>query len=258
MKKKTKITILKQNELVRGADSYSLNAKKALNAIYWGLQKHNLYEYRYVDFSFVTLRKIMNLENNDDYVERMKVALRELMNTVELNNWTNPLDGKTSQWFATRFINEVHFTKSIDGEWIAKIETNQTIKDLMRLDKNFTELNLLEYMNKFRTKYAMKLYEYLKSFGVYKYLDITQKHMMKLLGIDEDDRTYKHYANLKQLVERQLREIAKKSDLPEVKLMQSRLLAKEKTFRIIISPKSKKVADKIEARTALDNLIKRF
>lgn len=254
---KNKITIHKQNELVRGADSYSLNAKKALNAIYWGLQKHNLYEYRYVDFTFVTLRKIMNLENNDDYVERIKEALRELMHTMELNNWTNPLDGKTSKWFATRFINEVHFSKNTDGEWVARIETNQTIKDLMQLDKNFTELDLLQYMNKFRTKYAMKIYEYLKSFGVYKYLDISQKHLMKLLGIDEDSK-YKYYSQLETLVERQLQEIAKKSDLQEVKILKSKLLAQEKTFRIIINPKSKKSIDKIKAKTALDNLIKRF
>ena len=64
--KKTKIAIHKQNELVRGADSYSLNAKRALNAVYWALQKYQLYNKRYFDFSFLTLRKIMNLENNDD------------------------------------------------------------------------------------------------------------------------------------------------------------------------------------------------
>ena len=257
MRKKT-ITIHKKNELVRGADCYSLNAKRALNAVYWALQKHQLYNKRYFDFSFFSLRKIMNLENNDDYVERMKEALRELMNTIELNNWTNPIDNKKYLWFATRFINEVHFFKNENGEWIARIETNQTIKDLMILDSNFTKLDLLEYMNKFRTKYAMKLYEYLKSFGAYRYLDISQKHMMKLLNIDEDNKTYKHYAKLKNLIKRQIKELVSKSDLKELKLLESKLLAREKTFRIMINPKNKKIANKIEAKTILDNLIKRF
>jgi hypothetical protein len=190
----------------------------------------------------------------------MKEALRELMNTIELNNWTNPLDNKTYHWFATRFINEVHFFKNESGEWIARIETNQTIKDLMLLDSNFTRLDLLEYMNKFRTKYAMKLYEYLKSFQGYHYIDITQKHIMKLLGIDENDKTYKAYSSLKRLVERQLNEIAKKSDLNNLKLMQSKTLAKEKTYRIIINnkAKTKKAAKKQEVEDMVNKIIKRF
>jgi len=65
-------------------------------------------------------------------------------------------------------------------------------------------------------------------------------------------------SDLTTLLERQLKEIAKKSDLTEVKLMKSKLLTKEKTFRIQINPKSKKDADKLEAQTALDSLIKRF
>jgi len=60
------------------------------------------------------------------------------------------------------------------------------------------------------------------------------------------------------LVERQTKEIAKKSDLQQVKLLKSKALAKDKIFRIQINPKSKKEVDKTEAKTALDNLVKRF
>jgi hypothetical protein len=253
--KKTKITIHKQNELVRGADSYSLNAKRALNAVYWALQKYQLYNKRYFDFSFLTLRKIMNLENNDDYVKRMKEALRELMNTIELNNWTNPLDNKTYHWFATRFINEVYFFKNENGEWIARIETNQTIKKLMLLDSNFTRLDLLEYMNKFRTKYAMKLYEYLMSFKNYYYIEISQKHLMRLLNIKDDDKTYKNYANLKQLLTRQLKEIAKKTDLKEVELQNSPTLAKQKIFKIKIHKKKGEKQEK-PGKELIENILK--
>jgi hypothetical protein len=121
----------------------------------------------------------------------------------------------------------------------------------------FTELDLIHYLNKFRTKYAMKIYEYLKSFEGYKYLDVPQSHMLKLLGLEES-KTYCHYAKLKILVERQLNEIVKKSDLDKVKLLNSKLLAKKKIFRIQINPKSKKDADKLQAKTTLDSLIKRF
>ncbi len=53
---------------------------------------------------------------------------------------------------------------------------------------------------------------YLQSFGGYKYIDITHKHMLKLLGLNENHKTYKHYAKLKTLIKRQLKEIAKKTD----------------------------------------------
>jgi len=42
---------------------------------------------------------------------------------------------------------------------------------------NFTKLELIDIVNKLRTKYAMKLYEYLQSFGGYKYIDITPLHI---------------------------------------------------------------------------------
>jgi hypothetical protein len=101
------------------------------------------------------------------------------------------------------------------------------------------------------------LYEYLKSFGGYRYLDITQKHLMKLLNLDEKSK-YRYMSDLTILLERQLKDIAKKTDLKEVKLIKSKALSKEKTFRIIINPKSKKDVEKTEAKTALENLIKRF
>ena len=128
---------------------------------------------------------------------------------------------------------------------------------MMQLEGNFTPLNLLPYLNKFRTKYAMKIYEYLSSFGAYSYINITQKHMMKLLALDEKSK-YKYYSQLLELVERQIKEIANKTDLKEVKLLKTKALAKDKTFRIIINPKSKKEVEKTEAKTALENLVKRF
>ena len=91
MTKKQKITIHKKNEIVRGTDTYSLNAKKALNAIYWGMQKGNLYEYEYITIKFSDLRKIMNLNNVEDYVQRIKEAMQELREPLELNNFYHPL-----------------------------------------------------------------------------------------------------------------------------------------------------------------------
>ena len=254
---KKKITIHKKNEFIRGTDDYSLLAKRAMNTIYWAYQKHNLYKYDKVPISFSTLRKMMNLESDGRYVDVIKDALRELKKPIELNNFYHPISEVKYQWYMTSFINDAGFRKNEDGEWIADIEIGNLIKYIMQLEGNFTMLELVPYLNKFRTKYAMKLYEYLKSFGGYRYIEITQKHMMRLLSLNEKSE-YKYYSTLSRLIERQLNDIAKKSDLEKVKLMKSKSLAKEKIFRILINPKSKKDVDKAEAKTALENLIKRF
>ncbi len=254
---KKKITIHKKNEFIRGTDDYSLLAKRAMNTIYWAYQRHNLFKYDKVPISFSTLREMMNLQTSNDYVSDIKDALRELKKPIELNHFRHPIDEVEYQWYMTSFINDAGFRKDDKGEWVADIEIGNLIKYIMQLPGNFTMLELVPYLNKFRTKYAMKIYEYLKSFGGYGYIDISQKHMMKLLSLSEDSQ-YKYYSPLARLVERQLKDIAKNSDLNQVKMIKSKTLAKEKMFKIIINPKSKKQVEKTEAKTVLEDLIKRI
>ena len=261
---KKRIKVHKRNEVIRGSDDYSLNAKKAMNAIYYGMQKHRelgTFKHDQITIQFSTLRKLMNLEKDGAYVKVMKEALTELMQPIHLNNYYHPIDEVEYSWYATTFLIDTGFLKRDNGEWVAQIRVSHLMKHLMQLENNqgqgFTELELIPYLNKFRTKYAMKIYEYLKSFGAYAYLDVKQNHMMKLLGLDEKS-TYKYYSKLIELVERQLKDITQKSDLPNVKLVKSKTLAKEKILRITINPKSKRVVEKSEAKTALDSLIKRF
>lgn len=250
------ITIFKRNEIIRGADYYSLNAKKCFNAIYYLYQRNRdvTTQYRQTRLKYSTLREVMNLQKDNNYVEVINKAIEELQTTlIKLNNFE--LDGKKYKWYSTKFLNDACVEK--DSEIYVTLEISTFFKKLIITNIGFTELDLIHYLNKFRTKYAMKIYEYLKSFEGYKYLDIPQSHMLKLLGLEES-KTYCHYAKLKVLVERQLKEIAKKSDLDKVKLLNSKLLAKKKIFRIQINPKSKKDAEKLEAKTTLESLVKRF
>jgi len=251
---KEKITIHKKNEIVRGTDCYDLQAKRCMNTIYWAVQKHNLYKYTHFDIRFTTLREMMNLKNDDNYVSVIKEALLELKKPIELNNFYHPVKKKKYSWYVTSFLNDAGFYKNEKGEWLVEVEVSSLIKYLMQIEGNFTKLDLIQYLNKFRTKYAMKLYEYLKSFGAYKYLDIPQSHLLKLLNI-EDIKKYQYMSQLEILLNRQIKELKKKSDLQDLKVIP---MKRDKFFRIIINPKSKKEADKTEAKTALDNLIKRF
>ena len=256
--RKKEITIHKKNEIVRGGDRLSLIGKRALNSVYYLIQKNNLYDIYKFKVRFSVLRQLMGLNENNDYVDRMKEGLRELMETIELNNWTNPLDGVTYNWYATRFINEVNFKKEND-EWFAVIEPNKTITGLMKLKENFTELHLIPAMNKLRTKYAMKLYEFFKSFERFRYIDLPQDYLLKILGIDPES-TYKHYSKFLELLQRQIKELNKKTEFKELKLLEpTKEMKKEKIYRFIINPKNKKVLTdrkKIEEMTA--NLFKRF
>ena len=256
--KKKEITIHKKNEIVRGGDKLSLMGKRALNSVYYLIQKNNLYDVYKFKVRFSVLRELMGLNENNDYVDRMKEGLRELMETIELNNWTNPLDGVTYNWYATRFINEVNFKKEND-EWFAIIEPNRTITGLMKLKENFTELQLIPALNKLRTKYAMKLYEFFKSFERFRYIDLPQDYLLKILGIDPES-TYKHYSKFYELLQRQIKELNKKTEFEHLKLTEpTKEMKKEKIYRFIINPKNKKVLTdrkKIEEMTA--SLFKRF
>jgi len=267
MAKKRRVTIHKANEMIRGGDSLSVYGKRALNAIYYLIQinvnkgnKEAIEKADYIPLPFPYLRKMMNLEKVESYVKEIEKALTELQNPIELNNFKNPKDGQVYNWYSISFISEASW-KMDKNKKIAYVALSPLVKWLMinTNDGNFTKLELIDVVNKLRTKYAMKLYEYLKSFENYRYIDITQKHMLKLLGLSEDHRTYKNYANLKQLIERQLEEIAKKTNLKKVKLSNSKNLAKEKIYRIMINPKAtKKTADKEKIEEMVKAMIKRF
>ena len=228
-----KITIHKKNEIIRGVDDYSLNAKRALNAIYWAMQKHDRYSYEDMNIRFATLRKIMNLENDNRYVDTIKDALLELQKPMQLNNFYHPISEIKYDWYSEPVLVKAGFRKDEEQQHIVTVSVSTLVRYLMQTKGNFTELDLIPVTNRFSTKYAMKIYEYLKSFESYHYIDITQKHITKLLNL-EDSKSYKYYSDMTRLLERQLKEIASKSDLKDVRLSKNSALKKEKKFRIVI------------------------
>jgi hypothetical protein len=79
------------------------------------------------------------------------------------------------------------------------------------------------------------------------------------LGL-QDTKTYSSYYELKRLLQRQIKELNKKTEFKELKLLEpTKEMKKEKIYRFIINPKSKRVLKdrkKIEEMTA--SLFKRF
>jgi hypothetical protein len=142
---------------------------------------------------------MMNLEKTESYIKEIEKALIELQKPINLNNFKNPRDGKIYNWYSISFLSEANWR--IDNKKkIAQISLYPLIKWLMinTNNGNFTKLELIEVVNKLRTKYSMKLYEYLKSFSNYKYININQIYLLKLFGISEDNKTYSHYVNFRE------------------------------------------------------------
>ena len=253
MATKKSLKIHKKNEIIRGADDYSLFAKRAMNAIYYYMQKENLYRYEILSIPFNHFRALLNLENEQNYVEIMKQAFLELKKPIELNNFTHP-DGTIYRWYATSFLNDVGFVKK-NHRWYVKMEVNGTLKRLMQRKENFTELDLLVYQNKTRTKYAMKLYEFIKSFSKYRYIDLSAHHVRKLFRLEES-KTYKNFSDLKRLLERQIKEIKTKTDLQNIELQIDK---KNKAFRVIINPKaSKETTSEQETEKKMEEFLRPF
>ncbi len=256
---KKEIKIRKQNELIRGKDKLSLNGKRCFNSIYYLIQKNaeknpNILKAEYITFKLINLKKLMNLEKVDGYVNIIKSSLKELQKPTELNNFKHP-DGTFYSWFSFSPLNSVGFTKNEKNEWIVKIKLDTLTKYLVEKKENYTTLNLITYINKMRTKYAVKLYEYLKSFENYKYIDITHNHIIKLFNLNTNSR-YKYFSKTKELLERQIKEIKEKTDLKDIKIIENK---KEKYFRIIINQKSKHtLKDKNEIEKMINNIAKKF
>ncbi len=257
--KKKKNTLRKRNEIVRGGDNLSIHAKRALNVIYYLLQKHEEYlQYEYVSIRFSTLRRHMRLEKNERYVTIIREALQELRKPIELHNFYHPLLDKVFDWYSLSLVDEAGFPK-YSKERVATIKLNTMVKDLIAKkikQGNYTSVDL-SVINALRNPHASKIYEFLKSFEQYKYIDITQEYLLRILGLTEV-KTYKNYANLKQLLKRQIKEIGDKSDLKDITLVENKDLAKQKIFRIIINNEGQKIPTQIDIQAAVDQIVNIF
>ena len=198
----------------------------------------------------------MGLDHDNRYVERIREAFLELQRPIQLNNFEHPIDGIKYSWYSTVFLNSVGFER--DDQDVIIVEVNALMLHYMALPGNFTEIDLLKYAQKFRTKHAMKLYEYLASFRGYRYLDIAHGHLMKLLNFDPKKSRQRYYSAMKDTLVRQLKEIAAKSDLAEVRLDDRSTHRKEGIFRIIIDPKSQQVAKKEKVESMIKKIINRI
>jgi len=268
--RKKQLTLHKRNEITRGGDKLSLHAKRALNAIYYLIQyninkknKETIEKTDYLEIEFPYLRKMMGLQKVESYIKEIQDALKELQKaTLELNNFRNPKDNQVYQWYSMSFLADASWKlDEKSGKKIAYIALPPLMKWLMfnSNDSNFTKLDLIPTINKLRTKYAMKLYEFFKSFERFRYIDLPQDYLLRILGLQEN-KTYKPYSAFFRLIQRQIKELNKKTEFEHLKLIDPTPgMKKEKYYRFIINPKNKKVlTDRKKIEEMTQSLFKRF
>ena len=268
--RKKQLTLHKRNEITRGGDKFSIHAKRALNAIYYLIQqnvntgkKELIEKMDYIPIEFPYLRKMLGLEKVESYIKEIQDTLKELQKaTLELNNFRNPKDDQVYQWHSVSFMSDVYWKlDEKSGKKIAYIALPPLMKWLMfnSNDGNFTKLELIPTLNKLRTKYAMKLYEFFKSFEKFRYIDLPQDYLIRILGI-EDKKDYQYYSHLVRLLKNQIKELNKKTEFEHLKLIEpTKEMKKEKYYRFLINPKSKRVlTDKKKIEEMTQSLFKRF
>jgi len=206
---------------------------------------------------------MLGLEKVESYIKEIQDTLKELQKaTLELNNFRNPKDDQVYQWYSMSFLADASWKlDEKSGKKIAYIALPPLMKWLMihSNDGNFTKLELIPIINKLRTKYAMKLYEFFKSFERFRYIDLPQDYLLRILGLQEN-KTYKSYYEFKRLLQRQVKELNKKTDLEHLKLLEpTKEMKKEKIYRFIINPKAKRVLkDRKKIEEMTQSLFKRF
>ena len=268
--RKKQVTLHKRNELTRGGDPLSIHAKRCLNAIYYFIQynvnkgKAEIIEKSdYITIEFSYLRKMMGLEKVESYIKEIQDTLTELQKTtLQLNNFRNPKDNQVYQWYSMSFLADAYWKlDEKSGKKVAYVELPKLMKWLMihSSEGNFTKLDLIPTINKLRTKYAMKLYEFFKSFEKFRYIDLPQDYLFRILGL-QDKKDYQYYSHLARLLKNQIKELNKKTEFEYLKLAEpTKEMKKEKIYRFIINPKAKKILkDKKKIEEMTQSLFKRF
>ena len=257
------IFFYEKNESARRSDQYSTHARRAFNTIYYLLQYdinsgkiHQVKNSEYFDIEFSFFRKMMNLEKVESYIKEIQEALTELQEPIELHNFEHPQDSTVYDRYRIVPISEVRLYINEQGKRIASIALSPLIKWLMihTNEGNFTKLELIPMVNKLRTKYAMKLYEFLKSFENYGYVDMHKDYLIKLLGL-EHAKTYQRFFELKRLLNRQIKEITSKTDLKSPQLETER---SQKRFIFYLDPNKTSKASEEDIQRVAEKLSNRF
>ncbi len=230
--------IYKKNELIRGnLMGLSLHANKAMNGLYYHITKNGLEGQKSFTVPYSRLRKMMHLEKITSYVEIIDNALLELATTrLELRNYKSIADGREFYRFYLAFLSDFKVEKKHNAgknidQWIVEVRIYYEMRAMIQRAKtegNWTQIEWFKYSNKFRSKFSLGLYEYLKSFkNDNNYIKIELIELNQIFGLikangNSQIKNRKEITKPKQLwevliiINRCVKEIVAKSDLKDL------------------------------------------
>ena len=235
--------IHKANEVIHNMPNLSLESMRLLNELYYQVQirknkknqdslKYDSLDFYRLQFTQTQLKKWMGIEKYNNYSKMIKKSLTELKETIELKN-VRVNEEREKEYVVVSFINE--YSKEYEDinnkhQKMYEIEINHTMHQII-INSNigyFTKLNL-EYQSKFKTKNAIRLYEYCKSFQKQSYTPPMSLDLLNKLFISN----YKYMSEALKVLHRNLKIVNDISDI-EISILEN----KESKRR---TPKGKKV-----------------
>lgn len=232
-------TVVKANELIQKTRfSLSTQQQKMILYLISQIDKYDE-EFKMYEFKIAEFCRICGIEAKGDNYNSLKEQIKKIS---DKSLWITLENGEDA---LVRWIENPHMSKK---SGIIKIRLNEDMKPyLLHLKEKFTEYELI-YTLMFKSRYSIRLYEYLKSIHYNKL-----KSYQTTIDIDEFQKLIDSpYNNFKDFHTRVLKpafkEINEYSDI----LFNYKLVAKgRKTTHIIIKIETKEVMSRI--RTSLHN-----
>ena len=204
--KKQHFDFLRKNNAITDAKNgeLSLGAMKSLDIILQVYQENKEVK---IQLELSYLRKKLGLQNNNDYVDRIKIYLMELKLPFELRDFNDLKSGKRVSWALTSFLHDVKSFK--DTQHLVEINISENFIDYMIEKAGYTNIDL-SLSQKFKTKYGYKIYEmYLRYYSmpnkIDKRLGTIKKDMNELN--DKFGTKHKHASKMLEGINRGLKEI---------------------------------------------------
>ncbi len=222
MSEHKEISIHKRNELVRGANPYTLNAQRLGNAIYHHIQINKHFEDAPFKIPVQDVIEIMNLGKSKRYIELIKKSLIELTKPIEIYNpkilsLFTKNDKQTVLWKAIPFISDVQLTKEGKTTYIEGSMSNSMRIILAHSNEgNFTPLVLNTYLTKLQSKHSYVLYEYIESYkndnNRKSKIVFSFERLDKMFNL-KGSAKYKYFSKFLPLLERSIEDINKNTNM---------------------------------------------
>lgn len=204
--KKQHFDMLRKNNAITDAKNgeLSLGAMKSLDIILQVFQENKETK---LNLELSYLRKKLGLQNNNDYVDRIKTYLLELKLPFELRDFSDLRTGKKISWALTSFLHDVKSYK--DTQHTVEINISESFVEYMIEKAGYTNIDL-SLSQKFKTKYGYKIYEmYLRYYSmpnkIDKRLGTIKKDINELN--DKFGTKHKHASKMLEGIGRGLKEI---------------------------------------------------